>query len=87
MAELNVYVESALLEEIDKVAIKQYGDDSEISRQRVVETAMEMWILWSSSVAHSQDETEEAVSQWQLPESPANTDDSDNIRGWIFRRQ
>jgi hypothetical protein len=86
MAELDIYIESSLLDEIAGIAIKQYGDDSEASRRRVVETALEMRILWSGSIVKGQDETEEATSQWQFPESTATPEDKDNIRRWMFRR-
>ncbi len=87
MAELNIYIESNLLEEIAGIAIRQYGDDSEASRQRVVETALEMRILWSGLIVKGQDETDEAVSQWQFPESVATPEDEDDILRWMFRRQ
>lgn len=87
MAEIDIYAENSLLDEIARVARRQYGDDSEASVGRVVETALEMRILWSGSITRGQDETEEAVSKWQFPESAATADDENDIRQWIFRRQ
>lgn len=86
MAELDIYLERHLLDEVAKLALKQYGDASEASQRRVVETALAMRVLWSSSIIKGQEQTDEAVSQWQLPESPVTGEDNDNIRRWLFRR-
>jgi len=86
MAELDIYLERDLLDEIAKLALKQYGDASETSQRRVVETALAMRVLWSGSIIKGQEETDEAISQWQFPESPVTGEDSDNIRRWLFRR-
>jgi len=86
MAELDIFIENGQLDEIAKLAKKQYGDDSEASRRRVVETALEMRILWSSAIIKGQEETDEAVSNWQFPELPATTEDNGKIRRWLFRR-
>lgn len=47
MADLEIYLEGKLLEGISKLAIKHYGEDSEVSRQRVVETArnIQNWLF------------------------------------------
>lgn len=47
MGELNILVDNKLLEGIRRLAIRHYGDDGEVSRKRVVETALEMRLLWS----------------------------------------
>lgn len=86
MAKLDIYIESSLMDEIAKLAIKQYGDDSEASLRQVVETALEMRILWSGSIIKGQEETDEPVSQWQFPESPVTGEESGNVRQWLFRR-
>lgn len=86
MADLEIYLEGKLLEGISKLAIKHYGEDSEVSRQRVVETALEMRILWSRSVKEGQELTDEAVSGWEFPESLVSRENTRNIQNWLFRR-
>ena len=34
-----------------------------------------------------QEETDEAVSQWQFPELSVTGEDNDKIRRWLFRRE
>ena len=86
MAELEIYIEGKLLEGISEFAIKHHGEDSEVTRQRVVETALEMRMLWSRSVKQGQELTGEAVSSWEFAESPVTQENSGNIRRWLFRR-
>ena len=86
MADLEIYLEDKLLEGISKLAIKHYGEDSEVSQQRVVETALEMRILWSRSVKQGQELTDEAASSWEFAEAPVTEENNDTIRQWLFRR-
>ena len=86
MINLDIHCHGRLLEEISKLAIKQYGEDSQVSRDRVVETALEMRILWSRSVKQGQELTGEAVSDWEFPESLPSREDTKNIQNRLFRR-
>jgi hypothetical protein len=86
MAELEIYLDRRLLEGISELATKHYGEDSESSRRRVIETALEMRIIWSNSIERGQQETDEAVSKWEFPESTAERENSDSIQNWLFRR-
>ena len=86
MADLDISIDDKSIEEIGRLASEHYGDDSEASRQRVVEAAIEMRLLWSRMVAESHLETEEATSRWEFSESPSAEEDSDTIRRWLFRR-
>jgi len=86
MAELEIYLDRRLLEGIRELAIKHYGEDSESSRRHVIETALEMRIIWSNSIERGQQETDEAVSKWEFPESTATRENSDSIQNWLFRR-
>ncbi|MDP2931737.1 MAG: hypothetical protein Q8O05_04460 [Chloroflexota bacterium] len=86
MADLDIYVDDKLLEEISKLAIEHYGDDSEASRGHVVETALEMRILWSRSVKGGPQETVEAVTKWEFSQSPVPKENDGIIRDWLFRR-
>ena len=86
MAELEIYLEGKLLEGISKLAMKHYGEDSEASRKRVVETALEMRIVWSNLIERGQQETDEAVSKWEFSESSVTEENTGTISDWLFRR-
>lgn len=86
MADLDIPIDDKLLEGISRLAIRHYGDDSEVSRKRVVETALQMRLLWSCSVRQGQEETDEAVTEWGFAESPINKENTASIRNWLFRR-
>ena len=86
MADLDIPANDRLLEVIRRLAIKLYGDDSEPSRKRVVETALKMRIVWSHLVEKGQQETDEAVSRWEFSESPVTEENAGTIKGWLFRR-
>jgi hypothetical protein len=85
MAELDIAADEKLLRVVQKLATELYGDGSEASRKRVVETALEMRILWTHSVEKNRSETEEAVSKWEFKESSTEVD-SGPVRNWLFRR-
>ncbi len=86
MADLDITANERLLGVIKRLAIKLYGDDSEASRKRVVETALEMRIIWSHLVEKGQQETDEAVTSWEFPELPVTEENAGSIMGWLFRR-
>ena len=85
MADLDIPADDRLVGVIKRLAVKLYGDDSEASQKRVVETALEMRIVWSRLVQKSQRETDEAISKWEFSGSPANREDTGSIRDWLFR--
>jgi len=86
MVELEIEMDDELIHKAHNLALRYFGDDTDTSLARVVEVAFRMRCLWSDSIEKRQDETEEAISQWQFPESPVTGEDSDNIRRWLFRR-
>lgn len=86
MADLDIPANDKLLGVIKRLAIKLYGDDSEASRKRVVETALEMRIVWSHLVERGQQDTDEAVSRWEFLESPVTEENTGTISNWLFRR-
>ena len=86
MADLDIPANDRLLGVIKRLAIKLYGDDSEASRKRVVETAIEMRIVWAHLVERGQQETDEAASTWEFSESPVTEENTCTISDWLFRR-
>jgi hypothetical protein len=86
MADLDIPANNRLLGVIKRLAIKLYGDDSEASQKRVIETALEMRVVWSHLVERGQQETDEAVSSWEFSESPVTEENTGTISDWLFRR-
>ena len=86
MADLDIPASDKLLGVIKRLSIKLYGDDSEASYKRVVETALQMRIVWSRLVERGQQETDEAVSRWEFSESPVTEKNTGTISDWLFRR-
>jgi hypothetical protein len=86
MADLEIEMDKELISQTKNLAIRYFGDDSDVSMARVIEVAFRMRCLFSRSFISGQEETDEAVSQWQFPESSVNVEDNDKIRRWLFRR-
>ncbi|MGD0779620.1 MAG: hypothetical protein ABR954_02400 [Dehalococcoidales bacterium] len=86
MAEVEINISDEMLEQINQLAIKQYGDGSETSKGRVIETALKMRTLWSCSIMKGQDEIEEAISRWEFSQSPIPGENDDSVNKWLFRR-
>jgi len=86
MRNLELCLEDKLLKGISELAVKHYGEDSESSRRRVIETALKMRIVWSNSIDIGQQETGEAVSNWEFPESQVTQENTGGIKDWLFRR-
>jgi len=66
--------------------VKHYGEDSESSRRRVIETALKMRMVWSNSIVRGQQETDEAVSKWEFSEPAVSEGNAGVINDWLFRR-
>ena len=86
MADLEIEMDKELISQTKNLAIRYFGDDSDVSMARVIEVAFRMRCLFSRSFISGREETDEAVSQWQFPESSVNVEDNDKIRRWLFRR-
>jgi len=86
MIELDIVMENALISRTRDLAVRYFGDDSDTSLIKVIEVAIRMRCLWSNSVRQGQQETDEAVSQWEFPESTVKQENSDSIQNWLFKR-
>lgn len=86
MIELDIVMENDLIARTRDLAVRYFGDDSDASLAQVVEVAFKMRSLWSHSVNQGQQETGEAVSTWEFPESTVKQENSDSIKNWLFRR-
>lgn len=86
MVELDIEMDNDLIAKTRDLAVRYFGDDSEVSLAQVVEVAFNMRSLWSHSIRIGQQETGEAVSTWDFPESAANRENNVSIQKWLFRR-
>jgi hypothetical protein len=84
--EFEIAMENDLVTKTRDLAIKYFDDDSDECLEQVVEMAFRMRALWSRSIKQGQQETGEAVSTWEFPESTNGQENSDNIQNWLFRR-
>ena len=86
MVDLGVEMDNDLIAKTRDLAIRYFGDASDTSLAQVLEMAFTMRCLWSRSVTRGQQDTSEAVSTWEFPESTVKQEDSDGIQDWLFRR-
>ncbi len=86
MVELEIEMNNELITKTRNLALRYFGDDTDVSLARVLEVAFKMRLLWSQSVRTGQYETGEAVSAWEFPESQANQENNGTIQNWLFRR-
>jgi len=86
MTELDIGMDNNLTAKTRELAVRYFGDASDASLAQVLEMAFTMRCLWSRSVTRGQQETSEAVSTWEFPESTVKQENSDSIQNWLFRR-
>ena len=86
MIELDIAMDNDLIAKTRDLAIRYFGDDGDASLAQVFEMAFTMRCLWSHSVTRGQQETSEAVSTWEFPESNTNRENNVSIQNWLFRR-
>ena len=86
MVDLDIDMDNDLIAKTRGLAVKYFGDDSEVSLAQVLEVAFKMRSLWSHLVTQGQLETDEVVSKWESPESTTNRENNVSIQNWLFRR-
>jgi len=86
IVDLDIEMDNDLIAKARDLAMRYFGDDSDESLAQVLEMAFTMRCLWSRSVRVRQQETGEAVSTWESPESTIKQGNSDSIQNWLFRR-
>jgi len=84
--EIDIAMENDLITKTRDLAVRYFGDASDASLTQVLEMAFTMRCLWSRSVRMGQQETGEAVSTWEFPESNTNRENNVSIQNWLFRR-
>jgi len=86
MVELDIEMGNDLIAKTHDLAVRYFGDDSDASVAQVLEVAFRMRCLWSRSVKEGQQETDEAVTEWEFPGPPVTKENNGTIRDWLFRR-
>lgn len=61
MAELEIELESDLIEQVKHLAVRHYGDSGDTSMSRVAESALKMRLLWLILVKEGGNEIEEPI--------------------------
>ena len=86
MVDLDIEMDNDLIVKTRDLAVRYFGDDSDASLAQVLEVAFTMRCLWSRSVKIGQQDTDEAISTWEFPESTKNQENELNVKNWLFRR-
>jgi hypothetical protein len=87
MAEIDIEADDDLVEGVKRLAVRHYGDDSEASQQRVVESALDMRILWAHLGEGGKDEIEEPIANWEFGNGQPAKQFPDEVGGWLFKRR
>jgi len=84
--ELDIEMADDLISKTRDLATRYFGNDGDESLARLLALAFSMRWLWSHSVQSGQHEVNEAVSNWEFPESPLTEENTGTINSWLFRR-
>ena len=83
MGTLDVELSDELIEELKDLAERHYGDASDDSIRRVVETALAMRLYWLQRVEGAGTQVEEPAAQWVS--APRHVGEgTDAVLEWIF---
>ena len=82
MGVLDVELSDGLIKDIKDLAERHYGDASDDSIRRVVETALAMRLLWLEQVEGAGAQVEEPAALWESLGKDA--EGADAVLEWIF---
>jgi hypothetical protein len=85
MANLDIQGDE-LVEGTKYLALRHYGDASETSIRRVVESALEMRLLSIILVEGGENTIEEPITDWEFTNNKPDEQLPDEIQSWLFRR-
>ena len=85
MVELDIEMDNNLVARAHDLAKQYFGNDSEESMARLLDLAFKMRSLWRQSIISGQQDTDEAISNWEFPESSEKAN-VNGIQNWLFRR-
>lgn len=90
MGEINIEdieIDSDLMGSVSRLALKHYGDTSDVSLLRVTEVALELYFLWQDLMKVWATEIEEPIADWEFAGKQPAQQLPDEIRGLLFRRR
>ncbi len=87
MTTLDLEINSNLMERIKDLAERHYGNASEVALSRVVETALEMRLLYAERVEEAGGEVEEPIVDWEFGSGPVSEQVRSSVRGFLFKRR
>ena len=85
MANLDIEFAEEMINAVRSLAVDHYGDSSEASISRVVESALEMRLLSIILVEGGGDAIEEPVTDWEFANKQPAEQLPAGILGWLFR--
>ena len=85
MGILDVELSDGLIKDINDLAERHYGDASDDSIRRVVETALAMRLLWLDRIEESGAQVEEPAALWES--RGKDVEGADAILEWIFEER
>jgi len=82
-----IQIDNELDKKVSRLALRHYGDSSEVSRLCVAEVALELYLLWLDLVEGGGNEIEEPITSWEFANKQPATQLPAEIRGLLFRRK
>ena len=82
MGTLDVELSDGLIKDLHELAERHYGDASDDSVRRVVETALDMRLMWLEHVERAEAQVEEPAAQWEA--FGTDPEDAGAVHEWLF---
>jgi hypothetical protein len=86
MTNLDIEFAKEIINGVRSLAVDHYGDGSEASISRVVESALKMRLLSMILVEGGGNEIEEPVTDWEFANKQPAEQLPEEIRSWLFRK-
>lgn len=87
MADLDIELDSGLIEGIKGLARRYYGDDGDSAVSRVAEAALEMRLLWLKYSGEGGTDIEEPVVTWEFGDPEGAKQLPEKIGELLFKRR
>ena len=86
MANLDIEVGVEVINGVKALAARHYGDSSEASIRRLVESALQMRLLSMVLAEGGGDAIEEPITDWEFANKQPAEQLPAEIQSWLFRR-
>lgn len=80
-----IHIEDSLMDSINRLAVRHWGDASQASVLRETEIALELFLVWLDRVEGGENGIGEPITSWEFPASPIVNENANGIRRWLFR--